>query len=83
MRARAQVRRHFSRWIRRGAATALADHDSLADRLAALRRGQALPPGRKLLLVLDQFEQWLFAHRSERGAGLLEALRQCDGERVQ
>ncbi|WP_406696971.1 protein kinase [Singulisphaera sp. Ch08] len=50
--------------------------------LASLRRGRILPPGRKLLLVLDQFEQWLFAKRSEN-TELLAALRQCDGERLQ
>ena len=41
-----------------------------------------MPPGRKVLLVLDQFEQWLFARRSEN-TELVAALRQCDGERLQ
>jgi serine/threonine protein kinase len=51
--------------------------------LAAIRRGQALPSGRKLLLVLDQFEQWLHAHPAPEGTELVETLRQCDGTRVQ
>ena len=51
--------------------------------LAALRQGQFLPPGRKVLLVLDQFEQWLHANRTEEHADLVHALRQCDGGRVQ
>jgi eukaryotic-like serine/threonine-protein kinase len=42
-----------------------------------------LPPGRKLLLVLDQFEQWLHARRSEPNTELVAALRQSDGGRIQ
>jgi eukaryotic-like serine/threonine-protein kinase len=51
--------------------------------LAALRRGQGLPPGKKVLLVLDQFEQWLHARKEEENTELVQALRQCDGGRVQ
>ncbi len=36
-----------------------------------------------MLLVLDQFEQWLFARRHEQGTELVASLRQCDGEHVQ
>jgi hypothetical protein len=39
--------------------------------------------GPKVLLVLDQFEQWLHAKRSEQHTELVQALRQCDGEHVQ
>jgi formylglycine-generating enzyme required for sulfatase activity len=39
---------------------------------------------RKVLLVIDQLEQWLHANgRTMRGSKLLAALRQADGERVQ
>jgi serine/threonine protein kinase/formylglycine-generating enzyme required for sulfatase activity len=55
----------------------------LAETLAALRRGQGLPAGKKVLLVLDQFEQFLHAKRREENPELLGALRQCDGGRVQ
>jgi serine/threonine protein kinase len=55
----------------------------LVDTLASLRRGRGLPPGRKVLLVLDQFEQWLHAKRREENAELVAALRHCDGEHVQ
>ena len=55
----------------------------LVDSLATLRRGRMLPPGRKVLLVLDQFEQWLHARRSEPNTELVAALRQCDGGRIQ
>ena len=56
--------------------------EGLAAALAAVRRGDGLPPGEKLLIVIDQFEQWL--HARPAGAGeLVDALRQCDGRRVQ
>jgi eukaryotic-like serine/threonine-protein kinase len=55
----------------------------LVDSLAKLRRGQVLPPERKVLLVLDQFEQWLHGKRSEENTELVAALRHCDGEHVQ
>jgi serine/threonine protein kinase len=56
---------------------------SLTDTLAALRRGQGLPAGKKVLIVLDQFEQWLHAQRDEQNSELVRALRQADGGRVQ
>jgi serine/threonine protein kinase/formylglycine-generating enzyme required for sulfatase activity len=62
---------------------ALADRLGLKETLAALRRGQGLPAGKKGLLVLDQFEQYLHARREETDAELVQALRQCDGGRVQ
>jgi formylglycine-generating enzyme required for sulfatase activity len=61
---------------------ALPGDAGLKEALAALRRGQGLPPGRKVLIVLDQFEQWLHA-RTEENTELVGALRQCDGSRVQ
>jgi formylglycine-generating enzyme required for sulfatase activity len=56
---------------------------SLAVALADIRRGVVLPRGSKLLIVLDQFEQWLHARGNDPEDGLIRALRQCDGERVQ
>ena len=41
------------------------------------------PRAQKVLLVLDQFEQWLYAQRGEARPELVAALRQCDGEHVQ
>jgi eukaryotic-like serine/threonine-protein kinase len=55
----------------------------LAETVAALRRGEGLEAGRKVVVFLDQFEQWLHAHREPGGTELVEALRQCDGRRVQ
>jgi serine/threonine protein kinase/formylglycine-generating enzyme required for sulfatase activity len=59
-----------------------AAQDTLKDILASLRRGRGLHVGSKVLIVLDQFEQWLHARR-EGDSALVEALRQCDGGRVQ
>jgi eukaryotic-like serine/threonine-protein kinase len=53
---------------------------NLIDTMAALRRGNVLRSGQKALLVLDQFEQWLFARRGEENTELVAALRHCDGE---
>jgi serine/threonine protein kinase/formylglycine-generating enzyme required for sulfatase activity len=55
----------------------------LKETLAALRRGQGRPAGKKVLIILDQFEQWLHAKRGEEINELVQALRQCDGWRVQ
>ena len=62
---------------------ALPDNLTLKTMLAALRRGQGIPLGKKVLLVLDQFEQWLHAKKEEENTELVQALRQCDGGRVQ
>src|SRR5262245_33656694 len=51
--------------------------------LAAIRHGRVLQGGQKVLLVLDQFEQWLHAKRGAANTELVAALRQCDGVHVQ
>jgi serine/threonine protein kinase/formylglycine-generating enzyme required for sulfatase activity len=51
--------------------------------LTALRRGQGISVGKKVLIVLDQFEQWLHAKKEGANTELVQALRQCDGGRVQ
>ena len=61
---------------------ALEKNLSLVDSLASLRRGLGLPVGKKVLIILDQFEQWLHA-KKEEDVDLVQALRQCDGGRVQ
>ena len=55
----------------------------LKESLTAIRRGQYLPPQQKLLIVLDQFEQWLHVPRNLAESELVQALRQCDGSRIQ
>lgn len=55
----------------------------LVEALTILRRGRTMTSQRKVLLVIDQFEQWLHAQKGAEGTELLKALRQCDGERIQ
>ncbi|MCR9200954.1 MAG: bifunctional serine/threonine-protein kinase/formylglycine-generating enzyme family protein [Planctomycetaceae bacterium] len=64
------------------AAAADRPEETLAQLLGEVRR-QAQLSNRRILLIIDQFEQWL--HRTVGGdqAALLAALRQCDGEHVQ
>jgi serine/threonine protein kinase/formylglycine-generating enzyme required for sulfatase activity len=62
---------------------ALPDKLSLPELMARLRDGQALPTGQKICIFLDQFEQWLHAHRPESELELVQALRHCDGGHVQ
>src|SRR5262249_46707785 len=62
----------------------LPDNLGLIDTLAELRRRGGRGDGvSKVLLVLDQFEQWLHATRSQQHTELVVALRQCDGEHLQ
>ncbi len=48
---------------------------SLVDTLTAIRRGKGIPAGRKIVLIIDQFEQWLFSHGTETNSDLATALR--------
>jgi formylglycine-generating enzyme required for sulfatase activity len=61
----------------------LDDRLDLIQTIAALRRRRGLKPGQKVLLVVDQFEQWLHARRQEQETDLAKALRQCDVEHIQ
>ncbi len=56
---------------------------NLADALSIIRRRKLVPSGGKLLLVIDQFEQWLYAHKNYSDNELTNALRQCDGSTIQ
>ncbi|MCB1232146.1 MAG: protein kinase [Verrucomicrobiae bacterium] len=52
--------------------------------LRFIREGGGLPEGHKLLIVIDQFEQWLHRRSGDReDEELITALRQADGNRVQ
>jgi eukaryotic-like serine/threonine-protein kinase len=62
---------------------ALDDKLDLKETLGELRRGHGAPPGKKIVIVLDQFEQWLHAKGTEKNTELIQALRQCDGGQVQ
>jgi serine/threonine protein kinase len=60
-----------------------AEGSTLKEVLSTIRRRRLVPTGGKLLLVLDQFEQWLFAEKNYAKASLTDALLQCDGANVQ
>lgn len=57
--------------------------ETLHESLANIRRRRVLGRQQKLLLVIDQFEQWLFAHNDYIQTDLAVALRQCDGLQIQ
>ncbi len=69
-----ELRRHVT-----GLATA---DRSLVDVFTSLRE-RGTPTAQKVLIVLDQFEQWLHAHGGEANSQLADALRQCNGEDLQ
>jgi serine/threonine protein kinase/formylglycine-generating enzyme required for sulfatase activity len=51
----------------------------LAETAERIRRSD----GPKVVLLIDQFEQWLYSHRVDQEGDLVRALRQCDGGRLQ
>ncbi|MEZ6133409.1 MAG: protein kinase [Pirellulaceae bacterium] len=62
--------------------------NSLSETLADVRKNQALTRGRRVLIVIDQFEQWLHGRLALDGADqplpeLASGLRQCDGVALQ
>ena len=61
----------------------LKKEQGLIEVMRSLRRAPERQEGGKVLIVLDQFEQWLHAKRGEENTQLVQALRQCDGERLQ
>jgi formylglycine-generating enzyme required for sulfatase activity/serine/threonine protein kinase len=56
---------------------------SLIDTLAEIRRGHCVPVAAKVVVILDQFEQWLHNNREIENPELMRALRQCDGRHLQ
>jgi hypothetical protein len=63
--------------------TCLPEDLELADMIARIQRQPGGRPDEKVLIVIDQFEQWLHARRRLENATLVRALRQCDGRKVQ
>ena len=57
-------------------------HTSLVDAISTIRK-KGLPQGEKLLIIIDQFEQWLHAHASPESGTLIDGIRHCDGLHVQ
>ena len=66
----------------RGAFPGLGSDLNLIDTFIKLRR-ESEATGRKTLIVLDQFEQWLHAKTEEERSELALALRLCDGANIQ
>ncbi len=60
----------------------LHDETSLVDAMRRIRNG-LLPPERKLLVTIDQFEQWLSLVQDIEMSQVVSALRQCDGVHTQ
>lgn len=56
---------------------------SLPEVFTGLREGHWIPWDTKLLIVIDQFEQWLHAQAGDLRSEFADALRQCDGGRLQ
>ena len=56
---------------------------NLTESLRGLRESAGLRSNLKIVLVLDQFEQWLHCWQTGTEAGLVSALRQCDGGNIQ
>jgi len=61
----------------------LPQDQTLAETLRLLRERSDYRGGRKALIILDQFEQWLDSWSSGPDADLIAALRHCDGGQVQ
>jgi hypothetical protein len=51
--------------------------------LSTLQKKDRIPKGKKVLIVLDQFEQWLHTKSETGNSELLQSLRECDGEQMQ
>lgn len=68
-----QLHRHFPK---------LSTDVSLVAACEEIRRTGA-GRNRKLLVVIDQFEQWLHAHDEIKQTQLVDSLRQCDGGKLQ
>ncbi len=61
----------------------LPENVSLPQMLAGLGRGRWQESPRKVLIVLDQFEQWLSGTDEYNASQLARGLRHCDGESLQ
>jgi serine/threonine protein kinase len=57
--------------------------ETLSELISNVRKDRLAGINGKLVLVIDQFEQWLVARDQYETEELTDALRQCDGESVQ
>ncbi len=56
---------------------------TLTDLMANWRKHVETNPSSKIVIVIDQFEQWLHSWNPNESSELINAIRQCDGERLQ
>ncbi len=61
---------------------AIPSSDSLRAAISGLRRGLYQSSTHSIVIIIDQFEQWLHVPRSLAESELVQALRQCDGDYV-
>ncbi len=61
----------------------IADDLEVTEALAEVKCLVAEHPDAKILIVLDQFEQWLQVNRDVEASALADVVRLCDGQRVQ
>ena len=61
----------------------LAIENGLLETLKSIRRSYSENTGKKVLIIIDQFEQWLHTHVNHEDDSLLNALRQNDGQHLQ
>lgn len=59
------------------------DNDDLPRTICRIRQKLEAKGGPKLLIVVDQFEQWLHQGKTGHDSELVRGLRQCDGVNVQ
>ena len=55
----------------------------LKDVIRQIRKKRPLGQNKKLLLIVDQFEQWLYSRDLLKDSNLIQALRQVDGLAIQ
>ncbi len=61
----------------------LPENLELAEALSEVKHQLAEQPDAKILIILDQFEQWLHVNHDPDDSTLVNALQLCDGRRIQ
>ncbi len=56
---------------------------TLAELMANWRKHGEVNQSSKIVVIIDQFEQWLHSWNPNTSSDLINAIRQCDGERLQ
>jgi len=71
------------RGLRKARPELVSENSDLVSAIRAIRESNDSNPSRKLVIFIDQFEQWLQGNRADAEAELVQALRQCDGQSMQ